>query len=323
MNKDKLLEITVENFEESLGLISSLKSAIKLNNSFLEMLFNAIPSPIFYKDKDGIYLNCNDAFSKNILGIPKEEIIGKSLYEFPNKIPKENADIYYQKDNELLEKKEVQFYTAKVKCFDNIERYFNFYKAVFIDDDEALGIIGIMMDISESEKQKEELKYLASVDSLTNLYNRRYFYEVVEPILDLALRNKTKSSVLMFDIDRFKNINDKYGHRIGDDTLIFLSSLLKKESRKSDINCRWGGEEFIMFLPNTDSNGAIVIAEKLRKVIENSSISLENNKELKFTVSIGVSEVAEIDKSIDNTIDRADKALHKAKESGRNKVCIK
>ncbi len=78
-----------------------------------------------------------------------------------------------------------------------------------------------------------------------------------------------------------------------------------------------------MFLPNTDSNGAIVIAEKLRKVIENSSISLENNKELKFTVSIGVSEVAEIDKSIDNTIDRADKALHKAKESGRNKVCIK
>lgn len=320
----EMLEDRIKILESSVAVMDILKAEIRLNNSFLEMLFDAIPSPIFYKDKNGIYINCNNAFSENILGIPKEEIIGKSLYEFPEKIPKENADIYCEKDRELLASHKTQFYKSKVKCSDNITRYYNFYKAVFMSDtEEALGIIGIMMDITELQEQEEELIYLASIDPMTNLYNRRYFIETSETILDLAKRNKTDSSIIMLDIDKFKNINDTYGHMVGDDVIMIFTSMLQKFTRKSDVISRWGGEEFVILLPETNIDGAVVISQKIRAEIENATLDLPNDKKLKFTVSIGVSLVDNInDKSIESTIYRADKALYEAKGSGRNKVCI-
>lgn len=320
---DDILNHHPNTFEDSIALVDSLKSMLKLNNSFLEMLFNAIPNPIFYKDKDGIYKNCNDAFSKNILGIAREDIIGKSLYDFPNEIPKENADIYYQKDNELLEKKETQFYSAKVKCTDGIERHYNFYKAIFTsDDNEALGIVGIMLDITESEKQKAELEYLATIDPLTGLFNRRHFCEISKSILDLDIRNQVDTSMLILDIDKFKSINDTHGHNVGDKVLSMISMLFKKICRESDLISRWGGEEFVILLANTNSSGARIIAEKIREEVQGFIIDAENGITIQFTISIGISEVIQEDDSIKAAIYRADKALYEAKETGRNKVCI-
>jgi len=318
-----MLEQRIKALESSVAIMDSLKAKIKLNTSFLEILFDAIPSPIFYKDKDGIYINCNDAFSKNILGIPKDEIIGKSLYDFPKRIPKENADIYYKKDNELLQSHGTQTYKSEVKCSDGVTRYYNFYKATFMSEsNEALGIIGIMMDITDIHNQEEKLKYLASTDSMTNLFNRRYLTESSESLCCLAKRNKSDISIIMLDIDNFKNINDMHGHKMGDEVIILLAQLLKKHSRKSDIVCRWGGEEFVMLLPDTNLEGGLRISQKIRKLVENLVINLEDNQELKYTVSIGVSQInCKTDFNIDSSIDRADKALYKAKASGRNKVC--
>lgn len=319
---DDILDQNADTFEDSMVLIKSLKSTIKLKNSFFEILFNTIPNPIFYKDKDGIYQNCNDAFSKNILGISKKDIIGKSLYDFPKEIPKGNADIYYQKDLELLKTRETQFYITKVKCADGIERVYKFYKSVFVCDGEALGIVGLMMDITESEKQKEKLKYLSTIDPLTELFNRRYFYEIFKSILELDFRKRVDTSILMIDIDWFKGINDSFGHEVGDDVLISLSSLLKDKCRKSDVICRWGGEEFVVLLADTSLLGAKTIAEKIRTSVENLTMFVKNNNELKFTVSIGVSNVDDI-ANIDMFINRADKALYEAKKSGKNRVVIK
>ncbi len=319
----EMLEDKIKALESSAKMIDILKDEIKLNNSFLEMLFDAIPSPIFYKDRDGKYINCNDAFSNDILGIHKEDIIGKTLYDFPEKIPKENADIYHEKDKELLENHKTQFYYTKVKCSDDVTRYYNFYKAVFrTENGEGLGIIGVMLDITEMQQQEKKLVYLSSIDPMTKLYNRRYLIEASNHILDLAKRNKLDTSVIMIDIDNFKAINDSHGHKAGDTVLMAFADKLQVLTRKSDIISRWGGEEFLIVLPETSTNDALIIAEKIRLEIEQIILDIDETKDLKFTISIGVSTVDNMnDENIESAIHRSDKALYEAKNSGKNKVC--
>ena len=177
--------------------------------------------------------------------------------------------------------------------------------------------------ISELETSQKELKLLASVDSMTQLYNRRYFTEMSQTICSLAKRNKTSLSILMLDIDKFKNINDTFGHDIGDIVIITLAKTLKKATRQSDIVTRWGGEEFLILLSDTDKNGASVIAQKILEEVRELRVSTQNDKTIQFTISVGVCEVIkEKDNSIELSITQADRALYKAKESGRDRVCI-
>jgi len=130
----------------------------------------------------------------------------------------------------------------------------------------------------------------------------------------------------MLDIDHFKQVNDNYGHKAGDEVIVNLSSTLQTLARKSDVICRFGGEEFIILLPKTNQEGAITIAEKIRQFIENSIVKInyaDKGNEIKITISIGVALIdLTQDKSIEAPIQRADKALYKAKNMGRNKVCI-
>ncbi len=183
--------------------------------------------------------------------------------------------------------------------------------------------VRLIQQTEKLKKAQEELKLLASTDPLTKLFNRRYFLQVSESILDLDKRNQTDTAIIMLDIDSFKKVNDTYGHKVGDDVLVSLSKLLEELSRKSDIVSRWGGEEFIILLPNTTLDGATVIAEKIRAAVQSHVVLLEDAKELKFTVSIGVSCVDnEKDNSIEAASQRADVALYEAKNGGRNKVCV-
>lgn len=324
LNQDKPsyeeLEAQIQLLHKSTSLVKSLQNEIKLNNSFLEILFDAIPSPIFYKNSDGIYLNCNDAFSKNILGISKKDIIGKSLYEFPNKIPLEHAKIYDEKDNELMNSKGIQFYATKVKCSDGKIRDYNFYKATFVSDDEALGIIGIMMDITDLKQKEEELKNLAFLDPLTNLFNRRYFIQSAKSIISLAKRENTDTTIMIIDIDDFKIINDVHGHENGDRVLIFVANTLKTQCRQSDLIARWGGEEFVILLPNTNLKGAKKVASSIKERIANENISMNYNTSIKITASMGLSEINNEDDNFEPALNKADKALYKAKNSGKNKI---
>jgi diguanylate cyclase (GGDEF)-like protein len=174
------------------------------------------------------------------------------------------------------------------------------------------------------DKQKNEIELLSLTDPMTKLYNRRYFSQISKNFLSLAKREKTKLSLMMIDVDNFKNTNDTYGHKAGDNVLISLSSTLVKLSRKSDIVCRFGGEEFIILLPKTDAKGAFVIAQKIRQNIEKLNIKTDDAKYINSTVSIGLSEIdTDKDKTIEPSIKRADEALYEAKRDGKNKVCIK
>jgi len=169
------------------------------------------------------------------------------------------------------------------------------------------------------QKMEKELRLLALIDSMTKLYNRRYLSRISEHMISLALRHKQDLSIIMIDIDNFKEINDNYGHQIGDDVIIELSNMLMIKQRKSDVICRYGGEEFLILLPNTSLNNAEKIAENIRKNVENISIKLTSDKALKFTVSLGVSTVCiHNDKNIESSIKRADDALYYAKKNGKN-----
>lgn len=172
-------------------------------------------------------------------------------------------------------------------------------------------------------KLKEQLQLLSITDSMSKLYNRRYFENTAEHYFESVKRNKTDLSLIMIDVDNFKQVNDNYGHKIGDLILIELANILLNQSRKSDIICRFGGEEFIILLPQTNIEGANFLAKKIRTHIEKFSIQLDTSNQLKFTVSLGVSIVnILIDKNIEDCIKRSDDALYEAKNSGKNKVCL-
>jgi diguanylate cyclase (GGDEF)-like protein len=177
--------------------------------------------------------------------------------------------------------------------------------------------------IMELKESKDKLKLLASTDPMTNLYNRRYFSGTSKHILELAKRNSTDLSIIMFDLDNFKNINDIYGHAIGDSVIVAFANILKTHQRTSDIICRFGGEEFVVLLPETNLKGALVVAEKIRVELESTEILLDSDRSIQLTVSAGVTDInVSKEADIEASIRRSDEALYIAKNSGRNRVCL-
>ena len=167
--------------------------------------------------------------------------------------------------------------------------------------------------------ERDDALYHAITDSLTGLKNRKYFNLEIQNHIQESHRYENPLSLLILDIDFFKKINDTYGHNVGDEVLHVLGKMLLKETRAGDMAIRYGGEEFVIVLSNTDISRAELKAEQLRNITEHIVIPELNGNHI--TISIGVTELHKTDERIDTFIDRADKALYQAKESGRNKVC--
>jgi diguanylate cyclase (GGDEF)-like protein/PAS domain S-box-containing protein len=167
-----------------------------------------------------------------------------------------------------------------------------------------------------------KLHELATTDPLTEIYNRRHFFDLAEKELERAKRSKTPLSIIIFDIDHFKNVNDTYGHLAGDQVLIALANLCQKNIRSMDIFARFGGEEFVILMPDTDEEAALKTAKKLRKLVGNQITSFDR-KNMSVTISSGVSsEKTPVEMDIPTLLDKADKALYQSKENGRNQVTV-
>ena len=173
--------------------------------------------------------------------------------------------------------------------------------------------------VFELSEKNAKLVELASKDELTKSYNRRMFYELGAHLFAMAKREETPLSMMMFDLDNFKSINDSYGHLVGDEVLRRFSLLCMSSQRENDVFSRIGGEEFVLMLPNTDAAGAMEIAERFLKVISNMSCRIEEH-DLCVTVSIGVTQINQADVELENLRVRADAALYEAKTAGRNQV---
>jgi len=172
-------------------------------------------------------------------------------------------------------------------------------------------------------REKERLDLLekwATTDPLTELLNRRFFFELAERETERSLRHKNAISYIMLDIDFFKKVNDEYGHIVGDQTLVSLSQLIKKQLRKVDFCCRFGGEEFVICLPDTELKQAKEVAERLRVTVNKMPLNC-TNQTFNISVSLGIACNKE-NESPEQTISRADTALYKAKAAGRNQTQV-
>ena len=170
-------------------------------------------------------------------------------------------------------------------------------------------------DITQRIEMELKMEALASTDFLTGLYNRFKFEEFYAIETKRTARYSEPLSLIMFDIDHFKKINDVYGHDVGDSVLKELSALVRSHVRESDVVARWGGEEFMLLTPAINLESAFSLAEKLRHAIEGFNFTKVNN----ITCSLGVIEIQTNEES-DSAYIRVDKALYEAKESGRNKT---
>jgi diguanylate cyclase (GGDEF)-like protein len=174
---------------------------------------------------------------------------------------------------------------------------------------------------SAGQELAQKLEIQATIDSLTNLYNRRAFEEFAKKEINRAQREQASIAIILMDIDLFKQVNDVHGHQIGDEVLQEFSQRLKDSLRPYDILARYGGEEFMLLLPDTDTKTAVTIAEKLRVKIAQPVFDVETSPKLEVTASFGVTSIKESYIDWQKLVGEADKALYQAKDNGRNKVC--
>ncbi|PIE74795.1 MAG: hypothetical protein CSA18_03160 [Deltaproteobacteria bacterium] len=182
-------------------------------------------------------------------------------------------------------------------------------------------LAGFKEEVKKAKLKSVSMEKDLLLDPLTGAYNRRAYNRRINEEIARFFRYKTKFSMILFDIDHFKNINDTYGHDIGDKCLFEIIRKVSPLLRKSDLIARYGGEEFIIILPELTLDGAERVAEKVRSVVE--EISFVYKKEnIKLTISLGVGEINENDKGAETFFSRIDKALYEAKSSGRNRVVL-
>ncbi len=179
----------------------------------------------------------------------------------------------------------------------------------------------VVRDISKNRKTEEELLRLAATDPLTGAFNRREFTAIAAREALRANRYHHPLSILMLDLDHFKRLNDTYGHGAGDKALQRFTMICTNALRNVDVFGRWGGEEFVALLPETDIQGAVVIAERLRRLTADNLLTYNDHK-INFTVSIGIAEFKDGETSIDGVLGRADNAVYDAKKAGRDRISV-
>jgi diguanylate cyclase (GGDEF)-like protein/PAS domain S-box-containing protein len=291
---------------------------LKNENRLIELLFDLLPGFLWFVNKDKIIQkqnkNAKERFGSKIGEKCYMSIFcGKFLSEEHKKLLNEGINLPEMKcefciANESLDLKSE--FSIEIEDRENKK----FYKVWWIPLSEN-EYIHYLIDITEQKEAESYLMELAVKDHLTKIYNRRYITERLEADIELCKRTNRKFSLIMFDIDHFKNINDTYGHNIGDNVLVKLTDIVKRRIRKIDIFARWGGEEFMIILPESRLENARLLAENLRKLIEETDILRDRT----VTCSFGVTEYYEGD-TVDFIVKRADDCLYKAKFLGRNTV---
>jgi diguanylate cyclase (GGDEF)-like protein/PAS domain S-box-containing protein len=274
---------------------------------FIQILIDTIPNPIFYKDRDGIFLGCNRAFEQHV-GLAREQIVGKTIFDL---VPTDLANVFHKGDLALLAGKEIHIFESSVICADGTSHEMIFYEASFAFEDEAVGgIVGTLLDISERKKAEARLRFLGTHDILTGLHNRAYFDEELERFKH---GRKFPISIIMADVDRLKFINDTLGHARGDELLKRTAAVLRRVFRVEDVVARVGGDEFSALLPLTDTRAARKTLKRIRTALA------EHNAEhpcSPLSLSLGVA-TAEIPEQLMDVWQKADRNMYEDKLSRR------
>ena len=294
--------------------IERYKYEVEQYNHKIEEIIRLSPFPIIISrlGDDRIVLANNNAIK--LFGINPQEM---ERYKFRDFFA--DANNRHLLNERLETEHEVQDFEVLIKTPYSDVPFWLLASANVIDYNNELVLYIAFQDITSRKNRETLLQNQATRDPLTSVYNRRYFEEEVSKRIAIAKQQKQPYSVLMLDADHFKNVNDTYGHKIGDKVLIELAAKTERALRDHDIVARYGGEEFVVFLPDIKSVQGAVVAERLRHSIERIVVYSDNKQEVRFTVSIGVSS-SDISDNVDTLIKTADSALYRAKNNGRNRV---
>lgn len=270
-------------------------------NTLLETIINTIPDIIFYKDKQSRYLGGNKAFFEGFFGKKKSEVIGKNDFELHQ--DKEVAEAFIERDQEILKNKEDKYTEINILNKDDKILYLESVKTPLINEKgEAWGIVGVARDMTKRKELEDMLTQMSYTDKLTGLYNRAYFEEQINKLDDNEYYPLT---LIMGDLNGLKAVNDNLGHLEGDKLLVEIAKVLKGSCRKEDLVFRWGGDEFIILLPNSDYTLGKEICNRIQLNCKNT-----DKTPIPLSISLGVSTKINKQKDIDEILKEAEDMMY-------------
>ncbi|MDR1777487.1 MAG: GGDEF domain-containing protein [Desulfovibrio sp.] len=289
-------------------------------------LLDALPNAVFVKDEQLRFVFVNKEY-EHIFGVKRSDIIGKTVTDLEY-LSEDAREFYQLEDREMLQHGKVSHHIFQYKFTDGQTHRCLYWSGGFSQPNGLRGLIGSIVDITRQSEvicnlrrkveyvtlEKKLAEEKSFTDSLTTLRNRGFF--------DDALRKMVGGgaevfSCIIIDIDHFKDVNDTFGHQIGDAALRNVAGVIRACSRASDIVCRYGGEEFSILLPASDKKTAVMAADRIRAAVA-SQVFRPDGKPV--TISAGCAEYKP-GEAVLRLLERADVALYKAKNSGRNQVC--
>ncbi len=295
--------------------VTDQKKAERELRAFNAILSHALEG-ISRLDAAGSYVTVNPAYA-NIAGYRPEELIGRPWQQTVDPDDLERMQEAY---GQMISTGRVEI-DARGRRKDGSEF---FKQLVMVADRDAEGTFQghycFMKDITERIQAEREVRRLSTVDPLTSLYNRRFLTERADEELARSRRYGTTVSTVMIDLDRFKEINDRYGHDRGDAVLVEVAQVIRQRLRACDIGARFGGDEIILLLPETSLEKACALADDLRRRIAEIALPSSGGDVIRVTCSVGVSELDATTRDLQGLLSRADRALYAAKAGGRNRV---
>ena len=289
------------------------EQAVRQSAQSIRTLFAAAPVPIVLTSiKDGRVLMANQRAS-DLYGIPLDRIIGERSPDYYVD-PAERTKLL----DEVRARGQVDRFEARMRTHDGSE-FWALISARILEFEGQPALMGGILDISPQKELEGQLREFAMRDPLTQAFNRRHFMDICTTEIDRARRHGQPLSICMLDADRFKMVNDEFGHAAGDQLLRELCRICRENLRSSDVLSRIGGEEFVVLFPNTPRLAAEGVAERIRAVIAAQELTIHDGRRLRFTVSVGVCELKSED-DLHSLLRRADDAMYAAKRGGRNRL---
>lgn len=317
-----------------------LEEALRQGQRMTENTLAGLPVPVMVLDREHRVVHWNRAMER-LTGMPSQKIVGtrRQWQPFYDNQRPTLGDLVLAGNYEGMERyfgdkglRRSALVEGSIEC----EEYFwgntgqgrhLFISAAPIKDDDGKVIRAVetLIDITDQKNLEQELRLISITDELTGLYNKRFFHATLQREMEMARRFDQPLTLLMMDLDRFKDYNDTYGHLEGDKALARFADETRLEVRATDLPCRYGGEEFAVLLPRTGLEEAVNVAERLRGAVEKMELwpLLDGGKRSQrhITVSIGVEQLAQgMDQ--DQFVRSADQALYSAKQNGRNQVSL-
>ena len=317
------VSIAEDGLRTSIGTLKDLRETKRTMRDLaksqrdIESILQNMPDVFYRTDLQGLVTLMSPS-CKEVLGYDADEMIGRPLASFYC-TPAEREKIL----NALREGNgHARHVEACLRHRDGSGVWISTNAYMRLDEQgQIIGVEGIARDISERKEMEDKLTTFARIDDLTQVYNRRHFYEEAEKLLALAQRYQRPAAILMLDLDHFKQINDTYGHRTGDEVLKHFAQVCRKTVRETDIIGRTGGEEFAILLPETDMESAYQLAERVRSSVASATLNFHRST-LSYSASIGVAMKDTETTHIQELLSQADKALYAAKEAGKNCIQI-